>query len=242
MPRLDRSSLTAATANLLARRTPVLDTELHTLTELVRPGDICVDVGSAAGLYSQALSHLTGPAGIVHSVEPVSFSHPVWSRVLGAWDRPNVVRHVKALGAEPGRAAMRVPFRQYGPDTSRSFLAWKTHSLGSNAEFSHHVDVLVDVDTLDGLTADLPRVDFVKIDVEGGELHVLEGGQRTIETHLPTLLVEIEARHTERYDYSPDDVVDWLACRGYTMYAWRQGWEVTGRVCPHANNYLFRAG
>jgi FkbM family methyltransferase len=242
MLRLDRTSLTAATANLLARRTPCLETELHTLAGLVRPGDVCVDVGAAAGLYSQALSHLAGPSGMVHSVEPVFFSHPVWSRVLGAWDRPNVIRHTTALGAEPGQAAMRVPFRAHGPDTSRSFLAWKTHGLGSNAEFAHHVDMLVDVDTLDGLHAatGLTRLDFVKIDVEGGELHVLQGGQRTIETYRPTMLIEIEARHTARYDYLPDDVVDWLAGRGYTMYTWRHGWRATDKVCVHANNYLFR--
>lgn len=242
MPRLDRSSLTTAVTNLLARRTPYLDTELHTLPDLVRPGDVCVDVGSAAGLYSQALSHLVGPAGLVHSVEPLSFSHPVWSRVLGAWERPNVIRHAMALGASPGRAAMRVPFRPYGPDTSRSFLARNTHGLGSNSEFSHHVDMLVDVDTLDGLRAgaDLTRLDLLKIDVEGAELHVLQGGQQTIETFRPTMLIEIEARHTARYDYSPDDVVAWLTCRGYTMYAWQHGWQTTDRVCLHANNYLFR--
>ncbi|MEV6878398.1 FkbM family methyltransferase [Amycolatopsis sp. NPDC051128] len=77
--------------------------------------------------------------------------------------------------------------------------------------------------TLDGLraAAGLTRLDFVKIDVEGGELHVLQGGQQTIETFRPTMLIEIEARHTARYEYSPDDVVDWLTRRGYTMHAWR---------------------
>lgn len=242
MPRLDRPSVTAAVTSLLARRTRYLDTELHTLPGLVRPGDVCVDVGAAAGLYSQALSHLAGPAGRVHSVEPLSFSHPVWSRVLGAWGRSNVVRHVAALGAEPGQATMRVPFRPYGPDTSRSFLATDTHGLGSNAEFTHHVDMVVDVATLDGLHADagLTRLDFVKIDVEGGELQVLRGGQRVIGTFRPTLLIEIEARHAARYGNSVEDVVEWLTNRGYTMYAWRDGWQPADAVCLHANNYLFR--
>jgi FkbM family methyltransferase len=240
MPRLDRPSLTAAVTGLLARRTPYLETELHTLPGLVRAGDVCVDVGAAAGLYSQALSSLVGPAGQVHSVEPVSFSHPVWSWVLGARRQANVRHHCLALGAEPGRAVMKVPFRAFGPDTSRSFLDFKTHGLGSNAEFARHVDVLVDVATLDGLCADFDRLDFVKIDVEGGELHVLHGGQRVIERFRPTMLIEIETRHTERYEYSADDVADWLVCRGYAMFLWRGGWQPVDRVCAHANNYLFR--
>ncbi|MFD9893441.1 FkbM family methyltransferase [Amycolatopsis sp. NPDC059027] len=237
-----RSALTTATTHALARWTPCLDTELHTLRELVGPGDVCVDVGAAAGLYSQALSQLVGTAGTVHSIEPLAFSHPLWTRVLGAWERPNVVRHTVALGATPGRAAMRVPFGPHGPATSRSFLDWKTTGLGSNAEYAYHVDMLVDAETLDGFRAGtgLTRLDFLKIDVEGGELHVLQGGEQTVETFRPTMLVEIEARHTERYAYTPDDVVRWLTARGYRMYAWRRGWHGVDRVCPHTNNYLFR--
>lgn len=242
MPRITRPGLTAAAANLIARRTRYLDPELATLRDLVRSGDVCVDVGSAAGVYSQALAYLVGPNGMVHSVEPVSFSHPVWSRVLGARTRPNVRHHAVALGAEPGRATMRVPFGPYGPATSRSFLDWKSHGVGSNDEFRYHVDMVVDVATLDGLCADLTRLDFLKIDVEGGELHVLRGGERTVERFQPTMLVEIEARHIARYEYSVEDIVAWLTSRGYTMYAWRDGWHETDRVCLHTNNYLFRAG
>ncbi|WP_158888041.1 FkbM family methyltransferase [Amycolatopsis anabasis] len=237
-----RSALTTAATHALARWTPFLDTELHTLRGLVRPGDVCVDVGAAAGLYSQALSQLVGPTGTVHSIEPLAFSHPVWSRVLGAWKRPNVIRHALALGTRTGRAAMRVPFGPHGPATSRSFLDSDTCGLGSNAEYCYHVDMLVEANTLDGFRtdADLPRLDFLKIDVEGGELHVLQGGQQTIEVFRPTMLIEIEARHIERYAYSPDDVVRWLTAHGYRMYAWRHGWHDVNRVCPHANNYLFQ--
>ncbi|HEY3501824.1 MAG TPA: FkbM family methyltransferase [Actinocatenispora sp.] len=242
MPRLSRASVTAGLANLVARRTSLLDVELTTLGALVRPGDVCVDVGSAAGLYCQALSHLVGPTGAVHSVEPVTFSHPFWTRVLGAARRPNVRHHAVALGPDEGRAAMRVPYDARGPATSRSFLDWHSTGLGSNDEYPRHEDVAVDVRTLDGLCAGLDRVDFVKIDVEGGELHVLRGGERTVERFRPTLLVEIEARHTDRYAYAPADIVAWLAERGYRMYAWRDGWRRTDVVCLHANNYLFRPG
>jgi FkbM family methyltransferase len=234
--------VTTAVAGLVARRTRHLDTELHTLPELVRPGDVCLDVGSAAGLYSQAMSQLVGPSGAVHSVEPLSFGHPFWSRVLGARQRPNVCHHAVALGAQPGRLAMRVPLTARGPATSRSFLDWRTQGLGSNAEYAAHTELMVDVETLDGLCGDghVPRLDFVKIDVEGGELHVLRGGRQTIETYRPMMLIEIEARHTARYEYGPDDVVAWLAGLGYAMFAWRDGWQPAERVCVHANNYLFR--
>jgi FkbM family methyltransferase len=235
-------SLTAALVALLARTSPWLEPELAGLPELVRPGGVCVDVGAAAGLYTLMLSDLVGPAGRVHSVEPLSFAHPVWSRLLGARDRPNVHRHAVALSAQPGETALSVPIGRLGPVTGRSFLTWQTDGVGSNAEFLDHADVLVPVDTLDHLCrrAGMTRLDFVKIDVEGAELHVLRGGAHTIETLKPALLLEIEARHITRYRYAVEDVTQWLTSRGYTMHVWQHGWQPTATVCAHARNYLFR--
>lgn len=238
--RFDRPALTAAIVRLLARRTPYLEPEMVGLAELVAPGSVCLDVGAAAGLYTVTLSQLAGPTGQVLSVEPLAFAHPVWTRLLRARANGNVRHFTTALGVEPGECHMSVPIGKYGPVTGRSFLEWRTNGLGSNAEFSNQIDVVVKVDTMDHLCADLDRLDFVKVDVEGAELHVLEGGRETVEKFRPTMLIEIEARHTARYAHSPQDLVDWLLKRGYTMQIWQNGWHDTTSVCAHTRNYLFR--
>ena len=50
-------------------------------------------------------------------------------------------------------------------------------------------------------TGDRKAPNFIKIDVEGHELAVLEGAQRTLERYRPTLLVECEARHHPDRDF-----------------------------------------
>jgi FkbM family methyltransferase len=211
------------------------------LAALVGPGNVCLDVGAAAGLYTLALSQLVGPTGQVVSVEPLAFAHPVWTRILRARDSGNVRHHSLALGVEPGQCRMSVPIGRYGPVTGRSFLEFRTHGLGSNAEFRDQIEVMVEVDTMDHVCADLARLDFVKIDVEGAELHVLEGGRETVRRLRPTLLVEIEARHTSRYEHGPQDLVEWLVKQGYSMQVWQDnGWRDTTAVCAHTRNYLFR--
>ncbi len=237
-----RAGLTVSAILLLARWTRYLEAEMLGLSSLVSPGSICVDVGAAAGLYTLALSRLAGPAGEVHSIEPLSFAHPVWSRVLRAAEGPNVRRHLVALGHEPGTGVMSVPVGRYGPVTGRSFLAGQSKGLGSNAEFAGQMSVDVAVQTLDGLCeqAALTRLDFIKIDVEGAELGVLEGGRGVIEKFAPYLLVEIESRHTARFGRSPQDIVSWLRDRGYTMHTWRHGWHPAASVTPQTRNYLFR--
>jgi FkbM family methyltransferase len=239
-----RAQITTAAIMVLARCTPYLENEMLGLGGLIEPGSVCVDVGAAAGLYTLVMSRLAGPAGQVHSVEPLSFARPVWSRVLAARSAANVRRHTLALGSEPGTGVMSVPIGRFGPVTGRSFLTGGSHDLGSNAEFANHVSVDVPVGTLDGLCADacITRLDFVKIDTEGAELQVLRGGERAIKEFRPAILVEIEARHAARYQCEPADIVAWLAQRGYVMSAWRNGWRPAGQVSCDTRNYLFRPG
>jgi FkbM family methyltransferase len=154
-----------------------------------------------------------------------------------------VRHHCLALGTETGTGPMSVPVGRYGLVTGRSYLMRQAGGPDSNAEFAARVPVLVTVDKLDDFCAReaIGRLDFVKVDVEGAELQVLEGGRDVIEAHRPAMLIEIEARHTARYGHSPDDVAAWLTGRGYTMHTWRHGWREAGRVEPGIRNYLFRA-
>lgn len=239
---IDQSALADPVVRLLARRTKYVEDEILGLPGLVEPGSVCIDVGAAAGLYTLALSRLVGATGEVHSIEPLPFAHPVWSRVLGTRSSANVRRHSLALGREPGSGVMSVPSGRFVRVTGRSFLDWKTNGLGSNAEFARHTRLDVEVDTLDGLCrrAGMKRLDFIKIDVEGAELQVLEGGEGAIAEFRPTLLVEIEARHTDRYGYGPDDIVRWLTQRDYTMHVWQRSWREVDHVGSQARNYLFR--
>ncbi|WP_033441165.1 FkbM family methyltransferase [Saccharothrix sp. NRRL B-16314] len=238
-----RGAAVAGALRVLARLTPFVEPELIGLRDVVRPGDVCVDIGAALGLYTVSLSRLVGPHGTVHSVEPLVFAHPTLSYLLRPREAPNVVRHSVALGAAEGQDVMSVPVRHGTPVTGRSFLTSGADGLGSNAEFADHLEVLVRTDTLDRFCAAnaIDRLDFVKADVEGAELRVLQGGSETIERLRPKLLLEIEERHVLRFGYRARDVQDWLAERGYRMHTWhRNAWRPTDRIDDSVRNYLFQ--
>ena len=239
-----RGAAVAGALRVLARLTPFVEPELIGLREVVRPGDVCVDIGAALGLYTVSLSRLVGPQGTVHSIEPLVFAHPALSYLLRPREGRNIVRHSVALGVSEGRQVMSVPVRHGTPVTGRSFLTAGADGLGSNAEFAEHLEVLVRTDTLDRFRAAnaIDRVDFVKADVEGAELRVLQGGEETIERFRPKLLLEIEERHVSRFGYRARDVQDWLAERGYRMHAWhRDAWRQVDRIDDRVRNYLFVA-
>jgi hypothetical protein len=86
--------------------------------------------------------------------------------------------------------------------------------LGSLIERpGEHIVRTVRVARLDDFEFD--GVSFVKIDVEGHELGVLEGAAETIRRHHPVILMEIEQRHATR---PIAEVFDWLAAAGYDAY------------------------
>ncbi|MGW6935598.1 FkbM family methyltransferase [Lentzea sp. NPDC054927] len=239
-----RSAAVVAGLRALARLTPYAEAELLGLRKIIKPGDVCVDVGAALGLYTVTLSRLVGPLGTVHSVEPLVFAHPALSYALRPREGRNIQRHSVALGNSQGREVMSVPVRHGSPVTGRSFLTVGAKGLGSNEEFDQHLDVLVKADTLDHFVEEhgIGKLDFVKADVEGAELRVLEGAKETIERLKPAFLLEIEERHVERFGYHAKDVADFLAERGYRMSTWHKDeWVPTHNIGDETRNYLFRA-
>jgi FkbM family methyltransferase len=226
----------------LARTTPWLESELVGVGQVIPRGGVCLDIGAAAGFYTAEMSRLVGPGGVVHSFEPLRFAHATASRLLGLRSGTNVVRHSMALGDTGDEVVMSVPLRRGIPVTGRSFVTRNASGLGSNAEFEEHLRVVVDGDTLDGFRAraGLTRIDFVKIDVEGAELHVLRGGEATIERLKPVVMVEIEDRHLERFGTHSSQIADWFAARDYRMSVWDNGiWLDVDAVTLEFRNYLF---
>jgi hypothetical protein len=74
--------------------------------------------------------------------------------------------------------------------------------------------IAVQAATLDELA--LGRVDFIKIDVEGAEMRVFEGGVRTIDAKRPIILSEIFPEQLQRVSgLTAQDVFSWFDGRGY---------------------------
>ncbi|MUL40107.1 FkbM family methyltransferase [Streptomonospora sp. PA3] len=221
-----------------------IEREIAGLAEVVRPGHVCLDIGAEYGLYTFTLADLVGPAGRVCAIEPLpgpaSFLRTA-VRTLGAGN-VRVLR--RAVGAEDGAGTLSLPLRRGLPVHGRAFLTTGARGVGPNAEFRARRSVAARVTTLDSLVAELglDRIDFIKADVEGAELAVLDGGPATLRDHRPALLVEIEDRHLAKYGARAADLVERLAGLGYGMRVRVAGaWRRADRVREGHRNYLFTA-
>jgi FkbM family methyltransferase len=74
----------------------------------------------------------------------------------------------------------------------------------------------VEVKTLDSLH--LSTVDLIKIDVEGFEFQVLQGGRETLAREKPTVIVEILRKWSKSFEKDPRDSFNLLVDLGYQCY------------------------
>jgi FkbM family methyltransferase len=152
--------------------------ELDLVREHLHRGDF-VDVGAHIGLYT--LTAARAGAESVLAFEPNPSARAQLEQNVRLNEAANVTIRDRAVAAEPGRATLHVPST---PDPSFSSL--------SGGRFAEGVPVEVDVTTVDREVEELElRPTVVKIDVEGGELDVVAGMERTLRAHRPVLLVEV---------------------------------------------------
>lgn len=65
---------------------------------------------------------------------------------------------------------------------------------------------------------DLDRVDFIKLDVQGSELSVLEGAVELIKKHLPDIFIEIEEHQLAKFDVKKEQIFNFLKNLGYRIW------------------------
>lgn len=134
------------------------------------PGDLVFDVGAHLGNRTRALAAL---GCRVVALEPQPHIAAALRRFAGANPRIQVVE--RAVAATKGRATLAISERT--PTVSTLATEWR-NARAQEPDFgdvSWNQTVEVTVTTLDSLIEEFGRPVFVKIDVEGGELGVLQG-------------------------------------------------------------------
>jgi FkbM family methyltransferase len=196
------------------------------MKEVVKRGDICLHFGGSDGRHSYLLSQHVGPEGRVHVYEPSNYSYAIMSRLI-RWHRlRNVTPHNAAIGDHEGVMVLSVPRktsghlgRAYGVVSDKGGTASdEILATGNRTEF---VDQPTEVVSLDGLMEKekLPRVDFIRCDVEGAEIKLIQGGRKTLERDLPSLLIEIHPFSLQRnFSSSAEEVRDYFLNLGYRMW------------------------
>jgi FkbM family methyltransferase len=155
--------------------------ELRTLQAVMETGGDMVDVGAHIGMFSLTAARAAAAGSRVLALEPNPLAREqLYANILlNGCD--NVVVLDMAASDESGHRVLTVPAT---PDSSWSSLETRTFEPGE--------PLPVETTTIDAeVEARRLRPSFIKIDVEGHELHVLAGAERTFESQRPLVLCEV---------------------------------------------------
>jgi FkbM family methyltransferase len=188
--------------------------EIRAMLGMLRKGDVVMDVGCHKGGWLYWMRHAVGSTGQVHAFEPQPELASYLKGIVHAFGWQNVFIHTFALGSDTGRLSLHVPDSTGSTSASASLVPDVATSESNRTPTIHTVDV----STLDEFveTNRLPRVDFIKIDVEGFEWEVLSGSQKTMAAQRPAIMVECEQRHLRLCDREMGQVFQQVLKQGYS--------------------------
>ena len=151
---------------------------------------VAIDCGANIGVFTLEWARLMRGWGTVYAFEPQEKIYYALAGNVALNNCLNVTARLAAAGAHCGKLA--VPPVDYCVPSSFGSLelteADGNEYIGQNIDYSRpaqHVDLV----TIDALQ--LPRIDLLKIDVEGMEFEVLQGARESIERCRPEIVVEV---------------------------------------------------
>jgi FkbM family methyltransferase len=163
--------------------------EIAFLHSAIKSGQTVLDIGAHMGAFTYFMQQIVGKTGSVHAFEPQSalYKQLQINKQLLQWN--NVTINHLALSDSKGSATLNIPSCKGEVDTEGASLL--THRQNELYKTEN-----VTIETIDSYCEQNSLTPaFIKIDVEGNELKVLQGGIGTIKKCFPKILVEIEARH-----------------------------------------------
>lgn len=164
--------------------------------DLIRPGDVVLDVGAHVGYYTMLAAVLTGHAGRVFAFEPSPDNYAFLQSHVAKNRRADITTVNAAVGDHAGE----VRFQR-----------------GTGSGTGHVADdgmLAVSMVTLDGFARERGiRCDAIKIDVEGAEMAVLRGAEELLGRSHPIIFLSTHGPELHRdcmaflrrfgYDFTP---------------------------------------
>ncbi len=194
---------------------------------------LVVDVGANAGQFGLSLRH-AGYRGKILSIEPSKAEFEVLSRKAkadGNWEALHC-----ALGASSGTAELNVSQLSVFNSLLALSPAARLHDERMSVDHTEEIAVR----TLDEIVAPLSGNMLLKIETQGYEKQVLEGGRRIL-SRMAGILLELPVIHTYEGEWEFHDALKYMADLGFVPAQMQPvGFHTVDRVSAVEFDCLFR--
>ena len=210
--------------------------ELQLLKKIIIPETDTIDIGVYRGVYSYEMAKYSK---MVHAFEP----NPIIFKDIEL-NLSKIIKNINlynfALSDKENKVLLKVPIRNKNYDKSN----YEEYFQMGRATI-HEQNVMGDIETFEIKSKKLDnftfsnRISFIKIDVEGHEMSVIKGAENTIKQYKPTLLVEIEEKHSKQKVL---DSINYINSLGYESFFYDNELKSTNSLnnLNMYNNFIFK--
>ena len=191
----------------------------------LKSGDVFYDIGANVGFFSIIAARLVGDTGKIYAFEPgrenaQSIRH---NARLNNFSQIEVIE--KAVSHRSGEGQLLLAEYSGG------------HALATaDAPPDLAGEVTVDLVSIDDLIAQnkIEPPNFVKVDVEGAELDVLQGMRETIKTHQPTIIYEVDDGDRAGYERKYNELANFFESLNYQVTQTENSYNTIDWCVGHA--------
>ena len=165
------------------------------------------DIGANLGWYSIFLALIDDKKRIL-SFEPISETFNALKKNISINNVRSIKTYNLALSDEQKEMEMF-----YSPSLTGA-------SSFKNLQEKETQTKIIKTNTLDNFIeiAEVDSLDFIKCDVEGAELLVVEGGLKSIEKYKPILFLEMLRKWANKFGYHPNEIIERLKPLNYRCF------------------------
>jgi FkbM family methyltransferase len=185
--------------------------------KIIAPGNIVLDIGANIGAHTLPLANLVGEEGVVYAFEPTQYAYS------------KLIENIRLNPALANRIHPHQTMLVSGSHTRLEPALYSSWPLENTADLHvQHKGRLKSTSgartgVLDQLRNDLgiPRIDFIKIDVDGHEPSVLGGAYNTLKNFTPTIMMELAPYVFKESQREFNEMIGMLVALGYNFRSTR---------------------
>lgn len=183
-------------------------TDSNMIMKLVKPNTHVLDIGANMGWYALNIAK-KNPDVNVYAFEPIDSTYLALQENV----RINELDNIKTFNFGFSSEEKTLEFYFYPSGSGNA----------SSANLSGRSDVkkvTCDVKVLDDTSTrlNLPKIDFIKCDVEGAELFVFQGALKPLAQDKPIVFTEMLRKWAAKFDYHPNQIIELFQGLGYQCF------------------------
>lgn len=177
---------------------------------LIARDAVIIDVGAHGGQMSRMFARLA-PKGTIHSFEPARYALSVLEAALKFRGARNIKVWPYALSDKEGELTIATPIKK---SSALGYGLAHVAAPGEQGKFRLETSRATTLDTFIA-EQNINRLDFIKVDIEGWELHFLRGADGALKRFRPHLFLEVSANTLARAGETPAALFAFMSERGY---------------------------